>query len=442
VVVYRKGGEGYEEARRAAIWNGYKPDRFPDVVAVVENADEVVDVVRLARSEGHRIGIRSGGHSWFASGIRDGGLLLDLSALADFELDPVAQTASVAPAARSEIFQQALVERGFYFPVGTCATTGIGGYLLGGGFSWMQRLLGIAAYGLRSLDFVTAEGERIHADDETHSDLLWAARGGGPRFPGVVTRFQVKVQPLPGAMVSARYVFPIGATAEFVDWYAQTLATTPPEVSMFFMGMHSRLVDEYALTFVPLAFADDVPAAEELLAPLERSPLVPRTLLRHPPAPWTFEQGFRLLDLIYPEGLRFHPDSLWLNPEQAGLGEALQGVLEQLPNRPSHVFGAPYGPREHANAAFSKCTTLEAEIYGVSEEPAGDEAARGWVARSVEELLPYSLGSGKTNVADLAGRPQNTLSDESAKRLAEIRARWDPDGLFYSDLGAAKMEER
>ena len=434
--VYRRGEGGYEEARQAAIWNGYKPDRFPDVVAVVDDADEVVDAVRLARAEGHRIGIRSGGHSWFANGIRDRGLLLDLSALNDFEVDPTAGTASVGPAARSELFQQALVQRGFYFPVGTCPTTGLGGYLLGGGFSWMQRLLGIAAYSVRSIELVTAAGERLHADDETHPELIWAARGGGPRFPGVVTRFNVELKQLPGAMMAARYAFPVDAVSEFFGWYAQALSETPREVSMFFIGMHGATGDQAVVTFVPLAFAESDAAAAALLEPFERSSLLSRAAIHEPPAPWTFEKGFRLLDQIYPEGLRFHPDSLWMRPTDDGLGAALQRVIAALPTRSSHVFGAPYGPQEHPNAAFSKSTKLEIEIYGVCDEPSGDAGVRDWVAQSTQELLPFSIGSGKSNVADLAARPQNTLSEESARRLAEVRTHWDPEGVFHSDLGA------
>jgi hypothetical protein len=69
------GSDGYEEARRAAIWNGRKPNRFPDWILVAANKHDAIN------------GVRSGGHNLVATGVRDRGLLIDLSRLTDIELD-------------------------------------------------------------------------------------------------------------------------------------------------------------------------------------------------------------------------------------------------------------------------------------------------------------------------------------------------------------------
>jgi hypothetical protein len=45
------------------------------------DTDDVVAAIRYAGTNGHKVGIRSGGHSWAASHLRDGGLLLDVSRL-------------------------------------------------------------------------------------------------------------------------------------------------------------------------------------------------------------------------------------------------------------------------------------------------------------------------------------------------------------------------
>ncbi len=78
---YFRGAEGYETARRATVWNGLLPDRFPDVIVQAHDTDDVVAAIRYARANGHQVGVRSGGHSWAASHLRDGGLLLDVSRL-------------------------------------------------------------------------------------------------------------------------------------------------------------------------------------------------------------------------------------------------------------------------------------------------------------------------------------------------------------------------
>ncbi len=50
--VLRRGDAGYETARLGAVWNGRKPDRYPDVIVLAASEADVVQAVRLARAEG------------------------------------------------------------------------------------------------------------------------------------------------------------------------------------------------------------------------------------------------------------------------------------------------------------------------------------------------------------------------------------------------------
>ncbi len=54
-----------------------------------------------------------------------------------------------------------------------------------------------ACMSVEAIDVVTADGELVRADAEQHADLFWAARGSGPGFFGVVTRFHLRVYPKP-----------------------------------------------------------------------------------------------------------------------------------------------------------------------------------------------------------------------------------------------------
>src|SRR3990170_248402 len=90
---YFLGAAGYETARRATVWNGFVPKRFPEVIVQAHDADDVVAAIRYARANSHKVGIRSGGHSWAANHLRDGGLLLDVSRLDHCTVDVDRMTA-------------------------------------------------------------------------------------------------------------------------------------------------------------------------------------------------------------------------------------------------------------------------------------------------------------------------------------------------------------
>ncbi len=96
-----RGDVGYEAARHASVWNARTPKRYPDAIVLASSEADVVRAVSHARADGMRVGVRSGGHSWAGNHVRDGGLLLDVSALREVELDAEAMTATVGVTPRS-----------------------------------------------------------------------------------------------------------------------------------------------------------------------------------------------------------------------------------------------------------------------------------------------------------------------------------------------------
>jgi FAD/FMN-containing dehydrogenase len=61
---FHRGDSGYEDARRATVWNVRLPDRYPAVIVQARSVDDVEAAVRYAAAHGLRVGARSGGHSW------------------------------------------------------------------------------------------------------------------------------------------------------------------------------------------------------------------------------------------------------------------------------------------------------------------------------------------------------------------------------------------
>jgi hypothetical protein len=84
-----------------------------------------------------------------------------------------------------------------------------GGYMQGGGFSYITSKYGLMADQVLALEVVTADGSFVHADPETNADLFWAIRGGGPSNFGIVTSAIVKAYP-PTTIARSDFSFQTG----------------------------------------------------------------------------------------------------------------------------------------------------------------------------------------------------------------------------------------
>ncbi len=356
--VLRQGDAEYEEARRGAVWNGRKPDRLPAVIAVASTQDDVVSAVRLARDEGLAVGVRSGGHAWGGNAVRDGGLLLDVSKLKAIEVDAAAGVAIIEPGVRGNELTAALAEFGLYFPGGHCPTVGVAGFTLGGGFGFNSRVVGPAAFSLRAVDVVTADGETLHATDEEHAEVLWAARGSGPGFFAVVTRLYLDVRPLPGVIAATVQIHPLAAYDELLPWYAEASAALSPAVNPVLVAAHSPVPgsDETILMITAYAFADDMAQAAEFLAPLGSAPGLDRAPMHVPAHPSSIEEQYAVLDQLYPADHRYLTDNLWVRPSEPGLWEDAKAVFASLPSDRVAHRARPVGARRRTRTPRSACS--------------------------------------------------------------------------------------
>src|SRR5262249_20180835 len=161
-----------------------------------------------------KVKARSGGHSWTGSSVRDDSIHVNLAALDAVTVDPETRTATVQPGAQGRTLNTLLAPHGLMFPTGHCPTVGVGGYLLQGGWGWNSPCVGPACLSVIGVDVVTAKGELVHADERENTDLLWAARGAGAGYFGIVTRFHLRAHRRPASMMSSIYVYPMDVVDE------------------------------------------------------------------------------------------------------------------------------------------------------------------------------------------------------------------------------------
>ena len=436
--IVRRGDPGYEELRRRG-HNALEPARYPELIVRPETEAEVVAGVRLARNEGLEVKARSGGHSWTASSARDG-MLIDLGALDEITIDPATRTATVQPGVQGQDLGAALREHGLFFPGGHCPTVCVGGYLLQGGFGWNGRFHGPACASVRAVDVVTAAGELVHADDETNAELLWAVRGSGSGFFGVVTRYTVDVYERPKAIFRSAYVYPLDELDAVLRFAMEVEERLPSTVEFALLGTTPRLPEGgfaeggTALVVAAAALCEMQKEARAGLAPLEDCPVLDRAVVREVAVQTEMDELYAGADALEPAGWRYAPDNMWTNAGPDELIPAVRELFATVPNDESHVFWWPWRAEELPDMAFSVQAKLYIAAFSAWTDDDEDEAVRSWGVDQMRRLEPFSEGIQLADENLLARPHARYLSEENSARLEALRAEWDPDGLVHSYL--------
>ncbi|MBV8053673.1 MAG: FAD-binding oxidoreductase, partial [Deltaproteobacteria bacterium] len=277
----------YERLRRSMVWNQLVPQRHPRIIVQAANENAVAEAVRYARSNGMKVAVRGGGHSWAGLSLCDDSLLIDLGRLKNVSLDRDARIAVIQPAVTSRDFNRRLAAEGLAFPVGHCPTVPMSGFLLNGGIGCNFNAWGPSCLSIEAARVVTAEGNLVVASAEENEDLLWAVRGAGPGFFGVVTEYTLQVFPAPGAIMTSNYYYPLELAAELGGWVGGIARELPKQVELtiFLSAAPASIADSckasrgWVCSISATAFAESMGAAASMLKPLDSCPLAAKCLL-------------------------------------------------------------------------------------------------------------------------------------------------------------------
>ena len=96
-----------------------------------------------------------------------------------------------------QVYEAVTTQAGRFVQGGGCTTVGVAGLIQGGGFGSFSKHYGLAAAALLEAEIVTADGSVKIATAYKNADLFWALKGGGGGSFGVVTKLTLKTRELP-----------------------------------------------------------------------------------------------------------------------------------------------------------------------------------------------------------------------------------------------------
>ena len=423
----------YDEAR--TVFNAMI-DKRPAVIARCTSPADVIDSLALAGDERYEVAVRAGGHSVAGASVNDGGIVIDVRSMNAVEVDPDARTPRVGAGATWSEFDRAAQEHGLATTGGRVSTTGVAGLTLGGGSGWLERRYGLSCDNLISVDLITADGRQVTASDDENPDLFWALHGGGGNF-GIATSFVFRVHPVGPVVTAGLMLWPGDAATEIARLYRDValdaadelgsglvLLTGPPEE---FVPAHLQ-----GTTVVGLAalWAGDVDEGAEAVKPFrDLSPEVDLV------GPMPYADFQCMID--DPPGLH----NYWsADYHDSFPDEALDVYLKYGFDRPSPHSqqllipwrGAIARVPEDATPMTKRTVSWISHPFALWEDAADTDANIEWARSFRREIARYASGGVYLNFIGDEGedRVRAAFGEEKYRRLAAIKAEWDPTNIF------------
>lgn len=395
-----------------------------------------------------------------------------------------------------QAYEAVTTKAGAYVQGGGCTTVGVAGLVQSGGFGSFSKHYGTAAAGLLEAEVVTADGKIRVANACTNPELFWALKGGGGGSFGVVTRVTLRVRELPEFWGGA--VFRVKASSDdafrsllryFVNFYRDKLFNdhwgeqahvAGDNVLGISMVSHSLSTEEATKVWQP--FLDWVGRSPGLYT-LEPGMILGSMPARHwwdpewskqhhrdafvsDPRPnaspdnvwWTGDAG-QVAWTIYGFESLWLPASLLSDDSGEPLADALfrgsrYNMIELQFNK--GLGGAPPDAIASARDTATNPAVLDAFALAIIADGGGGypgirghepnvalaRKSRDQIHRSMNELRALA-GSGGAYVSEsnfFEEDWQHSYWGGNYARLASIKRKYDPAGLFFVHNGVGSEE--
>jgi FAD binding domain/Berberine and berberine like len=428
--VIRPGDAEYDEAR--TVFYG-DVDRRPAAIVRPADVSQVAEVVGVARDGGLELAVRSGGHSVAGHSVVAGGIVLDLGTLRDLDIDLERRTAWAQTGLTAGEYTNAAGEHGLATGFGDTASVGIGGLTLGGGVGYLSRVHGLTIDDVLAAEIVTADGQVLEIDADSHPDLFWAIRGGGGNF-GVVTRLKFRLHEVDN-VVGGMLMLPATrevlrafvAQAEAAPDVLSTIANVMPAPPMPFVPaeQHGKLV-----VMGLLCYAGPPDDAQPLIDSFRSLATPIADMVRPIPYP----------EIYPPEVEDFHPTAigrtLFVDRVEADTAEL---ILDRLSSSDAsmratqlRVLGGAISrvPAE-ATAFAHRNSRIMANVAAFYDGPDDKPVRQAWVEEFAAELRQSDEGAYVNFLADEGSdRIRAAYPGATWDRLAKVKAVYDPTNLF------------
>ncbi|KAJ6570598.1 hypothetical protein DFH09DRAFT_1153858 [Mycena vulgaris] len=172
------------------------------------SAEDISLIIQIAAQNQCTFAVKSGGHmNWAGSNVGPAGFTIDLGNLDEVSVREDKGIVSIGSGCLWGDVYEALAPYGLTTVGARDSKVGVGGFLLGGGISFLSTGHGLGSDNVVNYVVVLADGAISNVNETSLPDLYWALKYGSTNF-GIVVRFDMLTYPL-DAVWGGSLMFPL-----------------------------------------------------------------------------------------------------------------------------------------------------------------------------------------------------------------------------------------
>ncbi|KAJ3051418.1 hypothetical protein HK097_007557 [Rhizophlyctis rosea] len=464
--------------------------RAPAAIFYAQKPEDVVKGVKCARKAGVLPVPRSGGHSYESLSSLNDSLVIDLSTMSHFKIAKDQRTFTVSPGIRLGNMYTSLYRANptFTFAAGTCPSVGLGGLISAGGYGMLSRRYGLSADNVISAKVVLASGKLVTSSPRKNPDLFFAIRGGGGGSYGIVVQYTLpiirhkyyylaelwypNVQDLPkvfnrlyqwrqkgldrhhntnpsydGYDVDMQFnIYSIGDTVKLAIQYHPEHQSSPEHLRKILKS--AGLVDttefEWKFGQHNNTFQTSVLGSHMFFASSVTVPKNETEMYQYLEVPQLYTND------AYKQTRKGRSEYLRGELDVNGLANVWIKSVERARKDKQNIFiqSAPYGAKmreiaddsagypHRAGVSFSMQTGI---YFKHTDTPSSITLAEAWLLDLYNNWRPFTSGEHYQGYVFLEADPRDFYVG-NWKRLVKAKKRYDPEGVFWTDLVPPKKD--
>ena len=427
-------------------------NRQPAAVALPADVADVAAAIRFAGNEGLKLTVRSGGHSATGYSLNEGGIVLDLRGLSGLWLDTKTRMLTLGMGSIwRDVYNYLRVSRTGLVPVaGGCLGVGAGGFLLGGGYSFVSRSYGLGIDNVEALTIVLADGsvKRVsRGSTGEDADLFWGVCGGGGGNFGVAVEVDIRTHRLNEPTVLAgQILFPFYRIDEILPVYDELAKRCPDSMAIYgFLGNQSDPRNGGALAlflrFTPI-FNGPFDEGMRLLDPLFK--LRPSNVSLYSMTLPEFELMAGGSTSVSGRAAYIRSALLPSGAMTTQLAKVLKYHMSRMPGTDSFVVWTHAGgqiskvkPEESAYWHRNSLFMPEVKAIWDANRPQDARQVIEWAYDFFEDVAEHADGAYLNYIDPLLRDWKVQYYGGNLGRLVAVKRKVDPDGIFSFQQGLA-----